>query len=194
MQPFLTVLGWLIRYDFDHMDWDAISAGILKTSEEDDQWYEYVFVGEQVANFKIAHEDGCCLYHIVLEAPAEIIDKLELAISMLNEFKMTNNFEKKTVLKRKIRSKGSEIRTILNSWAPLGFPTPDDEYDCLVYEVLGLLKGSCTEADVEKILIQELSDHFGIKPPTDTSDIAKRLYGLKGFVHKVDESNEIKNQ
>ncbi len=90
LQPFLTVLGWLVKYDFDPMDWDAIGPGILKTSEENDRWYEYVFVGELVAKFKIAHEDGCCLYHIVLEAPAEIKDRVELAITMLNQFKMTN--------------------------------------------------------------------------------------------------------
>jgi|688.fasta_scaffold812610_1 hypothetical protein len=89
LQPFLIVLGWLVKYDFDPMDWDAIGPGVLKTSAEDNQWYEYVFVGELQTRFRIAHENGCCLYHIVLEAPAELKDRIELAVSILNKFRLT---------------------------------------------------------------------------------------------------------
>ncbi len=88
LQPFLTVLGRLVKYDFDSADWDAISSGVSGTSVDDGRWYEYEFFGELTAKLKIAHADGCCLYAIRLEAPTEIRDRIELAISMLNEFKL----------------------------------------------------------------------------------------------------------
>lgn len=89
LRPFLTVLGRLVKYDFNAVDWDAIGPANFNTSEEDDKWYEYVFMGELRANFKIAYEKGSCVYHIILEGPPEIKDRVELAVSMLNEFRLT---------------------------------------------------------------------------------------------------------
>jgi hypothetical protein len=39
--PFLTVLGWIADYAFDHNDWMAISSGIQETDQEANRWYEY---------------------------------------------------------------------------------------------------------------------------------------------------------
>lgn len=88
LQPFLTVLGWLVKYEFDSMDWDAIQPAALKTSVEKNSWFEYVFIGEQTAKLKIALADGCCLYEIVLDIPSEIKDRIDLAVSMLTEFNL----------------------------------------------------------------------------------------------------------
>lgn len=86
---------------------------------------------------------------------------------------------KKKTAKSVLRSQETEIRRILNEWAPIGSCTSLDEYDCLIHALQSLLQRSCTEGDVKKLLSEELTNHFGVDPPEDISDVARRVHNCK---------------
>jgi len=56
------------------------------------------------------------------------------------------------------------VRDILNEWEPIGFPTPENEYDCLVHLVLSVLHVSGTKHELEATIKFELEHHFGLRP------------------------------
>jgi hypothetical protein len=85
------------------------------------------------------------------------------------------DLEHKKSIKRRLRSKSAAIRSILNEWAPIGCSTPEDEYDCLVNAVLVLFQNPCNEQDIENLLVHELTEHFGLEVPSNTSEVAKLL-------------------
>ncbi|MHC4517293.1 MAG: hypothetical protein ACYTAS_01780 [Planctomycetota bacterium] len=53
------------------------------------------------------------------------------------------------------------MRGILHEWEPIGFRTPDDEYDCVVHRVLGILYAGGSEHDLASKIAQELEADFG---------------------------------
>jgi len=56
------------------------------------------------------------------------------------------------------------VRDILNEWEPIGFSTPEDEYDCLVHRVLSVLHGGGTKDELAAKIKFELEHHLGLKP------------------------------
>jgi hypothetical protein len=71
--------------------------------------------------------------------------------------------KQKTKLRRKRFAKEeSEIRKIVYEWQPIGLPTPEDEYDCLVHHVISILHAGGNHDDVAYKIKYELENHFGL--------------------------------
>jgi len=56
------------------------------------------------------------------------------------------------------------IRQIINTWKPIGFRTPVNEYDCLVHHLLSVLDSGGNQQDLAAKLKNELKNHFGLGP------------------------------
>ncbi|MEN6320405.1 MAG: hypothetical protein ABFD82_16840 [Syntrophaceae bacterium] len=79
--------------------------------------------------------------------------------------------KRKTKLRRKRFAKEeSAIRRIIYEWQPIGLPTPEDEYDCLVHHVISILHARGNHDDVAYKIKYELENHFGLRS-ISTNDI-----------------------
>lgn len=61
----------------------------------------------------------------------------------------------------------TDLRRRLLAWDPLGVsnaPEPQDEYDCLIAPLMRRLHDGFTSPEIANWLVQELSDHFGLRP------------------------------
>jgi hypothetical protein len=56
------------------------------------------------------------------------------------------------------------IRQIINAWRPIGFQTPENEYDYLVHHLLSVLNSGGNHHDVAAKIRNELENHFGVSP------------------------------
>lgn len=81
LRPFLTALGWVVGYNFDEVDWEAICHGLRETNAEADRWFEYELSGNYRAAFSLALDDGS-----VVMARIGVPSELESQIRLLREF------------------------------------------------------------------------------------------------------------
>ena len=74
--------------------------------------------------------------------------------------------------RKKLKTFKADEKTVLkmlNDWEPIGFTTPEDEYDCLAYKLLSALyRGEETEESISTLINYELKYHFGISEPKQT--------------------------
>lgn len=70
------------------------------------------------------------------------------------------------------------IRKIINDWKPIGFPTPEDEYDCLVHQLLSILHSGGTQQEIAAKIKSVLQDYFGLSrfPEKEISAVADRVW------------------
>jgi len=54
------------------------------------------------------------------------------------------------------------LRNIFNEWQPIGFSTPEDEYDCLVHNLLSVLHAGWEKRDIAARIKKEIEHHFGL--------------------------------
>jgi hypothetical protein len=73
------------------------------------------------------------------------------------------------------------LRDLLNAWDPIGVEgANDDEYDCLIPQLLTRLGQGADAKAISAFLFAELVDHFGLDPsPGSTDDIAERIAALR---------------
>lgn len=64
--------------------------------------------------------------------------------------------------RKRFAEEEAAIRKVISEWGPIGFPVPDDEYDCLVHQLLSLLHAGGNRDDVAGKIEEELRDHFGL--------------------------------
>ncbi len=69
-------------------------------------------------------------------------------------------------MKNNYKQDATGLREVLNELDFIGiYPSlggPKDEYDCMIYPILSRLYAQATKEQIEKYLIGELSEHFGI--------------------------------
>ena len=66
--------------------------------------------------------------------------------------------------RKQFAAEARSVRDILNEWEPIGFVTPEDEYDCLVHRVLSVLHGGGAKHELAAKIKSELQHHFGLGP------------------------------
>lgn len=71
-------------------------------------------------------------------------------------------------LKKKYRDIFEQAQELVNQWDPVELVSggaPDDEYDCITVQLIGLLKQGKNQEEIYEFIIHELDDHFdmGIK-------------------------------
>lgn len=64
-------------------------------------------------------------------------------------------------LKKKLKNQEQAIRVILNRWDPV-LGSPENEYDCLVHKVLGMLRRDASKDELISMIRSELVNHFGL--------------------------------
>jgi hypothetical protein len=79
-----------------------------------------------------------------------------------------------------------EVRDLLFAWDPLGVADfreqAEDEYDCVIGPLTGLLRRGATQEESVSFLNDMLLDHFGVSPtagslPALTRDLAAAIQG-----------------
>jgi len=70
------------------------------------------------------------------------------------------------------------IRKIINIWEPIGFTTPEDEYDCLVHHLLSILNSGGNQQEVAAKIEKEIKNHFGLSqfPKKEITAIANKVW------------------
>jgi hypothetical protein len=89
LRPFLTVLAWIVEYDFDLDDWTAISHGVRGTNDKAHQWYEYEFAGTQSARCWLACADGATVMNVQIEVPEIFEAQIEVAFLVCQDFNIS---------------------------------------------------------------------------------------------------------
>jgi hypothetical protein len=84
--PFLSVMSWLVKYDFDDLDWDAISYGTKDTDVEKDRWYDYEFTGDFVAKFRLAADPGTEVLALKVDIAERFAPQVETAMEIFRNF------------------------------------------------------------------------------------------------------------
>jgi len=56
----------------------------------------------------------------------------------------------------------SMIRKVFLDCEPMSFPTPDDEYDCLVHHLISILHSGGSQQDIAAKIKDKFEHHFGI--------------------------------
>jgi hypothetical protein len=73
----------------------------------------------------------------------------------------------------------AELRTLLNDWDPLGVrgdnAGPADEYDCLIWGLLGQLQRGAAAYAIASYLQKELIEHYGVTGAYHPMHFAERL-------------------
>jgi hypothetical protein len=64
--------------------------------------------------------------------------------------------------KQVLRARWREAQKLFAEWGPIGFPTPIDEYDCMVGPALRLLEEGASAEQLSAYFEKELSEHFGL--------------------------------
>ncbi|TDW97629.1 hypothetical protein [Dinghuibacter silviterrae] len=87
--PFLIILSEIATYDLQPYDWDAISFGVIGTSDQDEKWFAYEFYGEVTVPFKLARntEDAYMIFYVII-IPNELEKSVDLMMHVLSEFKL----------------------------------------------------------------------------------------------------------
>lgn len=81
--------------------------------------------------------------------------------------------------RRQFRREEKAVLDILNEWEPIGFKTPEDEYDCLAHQVLSLLHTGAGQRELRDRIRTEIHSHFGLTdiPEDQIIDTAARIWG-----------------
>jgi len=80
--------------------------------------------------------------------------------------------------RKRFRTEEQVIRKILNEWAPIGFGTPDDEYDCLTHHLLSVLHSGGNLFNVRSTIQEDLTEHFGLSrvPKDEINQVANQIW------------------
>ena len=76
---FLLILSDIVSYNFDESDWDAVSYGLVGTSDEENIWFDYSLVGGMLVSIKLANDPEQELINYNMTFPDQLMEKLELA-------------------------------------------------------------------------------------------------------------------
>ena len=71
------------------------------------------------------------------------------------------------ITKAESRKRWNELRAMVIEWDPLGLiamHAPQDEYDCVLPEILHRLQDGIPATQMSKQLFRHRSDHFGASP------------------------------
>lgn len=80
----------------------------------------------------------------------------------------------------------AEVRALVWDWDPVGLASlgsPPDEYDCLVGPIAGALVHGVPPRELVARLRTEISEHFGVQPPSTTARFASEArfwYATRG--------------
>jgi hypothetical protein len=80
--------------------------------------------------------------------------------------------------RKQIAKEEAAIRQVINAWQPIGFPMPEDEYDCLVHHLLSVLNSGGSQQDVAAKIKNDIENHFGLSPfpEKEISIVAERVW------------------
>jgi hypothetical protein len=84
--------------------------------------------------------------------------------------------------RRELRVKGRQtqdtIRRFLLEWDAIGADVPDDEYDCMMGPLYGLVSREATTAVIATWLAEYRRDHFGLPADPDADAVLAERLGL----------------
>jgi hypothetical protein len=86
LRPFLTALGWIVGYQFDNDDWEAISLGVRDSDGETGRWYEYEFHGQHSSKLVLARDPGTSVLQVRASVPAELEPQIRLAVFIFQRY------------------------------------------------------------------------------------------------------------
>jgi hypothetical protein len=72
-------------------------------------------------------------------------------------------------LKDKYKNEYQRIKGLVNNFDPCGLihsGAPEDEYDCLTNQLISLTIKGATIEKLKSLIINEMTDHFGVDIPT----------------------------
>ena len=80
--------------------------------------------------------------------------------------------------KEQSRRRWKELRETVNNWDPVGLielGAPEDEYECLVGQLMSLLELDTQPTGIADFLNYEIPHHFGVFLTKDANEFAARI-------------------
>lgn len=84
--PWLETIANFVGYKFDEWDWNAVNFGIQNTNVEEEKWYEYQLIGNQIADVKIAIDVGASVMFVQLQSEKSVEEKAQVATEIFQNY------------------------------------------------------------------------------------------------------------
>ena len=89
LRPFFEFAAARVRYDFDDLDWDAITTGLRATDVDAEQWFDYPVAGRETITVSIADDRHSDVVWIAARGSRETTAVLELAAELMQRYVLT---------------------------------------------------------------------------------------------------------
>ena len=86
--PLMRVLSTLVGYEWDQWDHDALAGGLAESDGESGQWFAYPLGETPAIDVRLARDPGTAVVRFRIEAPGDLHDRIELAITIAQEFEL----------------------------------------------------------------------------------------------------------
>jgi hypothetical protein len=86
LRPFFHFAAEQVEYDFNDLDWGAVSHGVQATDAEADAWFEYPLVGPRPLTIAVAHDPGSAVVLIRTTGDAEVETTLSAVMSLMQSY------------------------------------------------------------------------------------------------------------
>lgn len=70
--------------------------------------------------------------------------------------------------RRRFKVEEAAVRAIFNEWDPIA-ESPEDEYDCLVHELISKLHHGATRDELDRHIQAQFREHFGLPQHAETT-------------------------
>jgi hypothetical protein len=80
--------SFLVGYEFDDLDWDAVTVGLRGTDVEAQRWFEYPLCGRQQVTLRVALDPGSSVVFVGTDAEDDLRARLESATDLMAEYEL----------------------------------------------------------------------------------------------------------
>jgi hypothetical protein len=80
--------SYLVGYEFDDLDWDAVTLGLRGTSIEAQQWFQYPLAGRQRLTLTVAVDPRSSVVFVGADAEGDLKARLESAADLMARYQL----------------------------------------------------------------------------------------------------------
>jgi hypothetical protein len=88
LRPMFEFASSLVGYEFDVLDWDAVTTGLRGTDVEKQRWFEYPLAGNQPLTLSVALDPGSSVVFVAADADGDLEVRLGAAADLMGMYRL----------------------------------------------------------------------------------------------------------
>ena len=89
LRPMVEFASYVVGYEFDDIDWDAVALGLRDTDVEKEAWFEYPLVGDRSLSLKVALSPGEIVAWVWVDTDPELETRLMDAAVLMADYSLS---------------------------------------------------------------------------------------------------------